>query len=64
VIDKTEAEKIFGPNTIKSNTEEYLLGNAIYGELLKVENITDILGYYFYLIGSLDSKPQLLKRKR
>lgn len=64
VIDKSEAEKIFGPSIVKSDTPEYSLGNSIYVELSKVEDIADLLGYDFYFIGSLDSKPQLFKRKK
>ena len=63
VIDKSEAESIFGEKTIKSETEEYLLGNDIYGELSKIERIANILGYNFYFIGSSDSSPEFIKKR-
>lgn len=62
VIDKSEAEMIFGAETIKSNTAEYQLSNLIYKELSRVEEISRILGYNFYFIGSLNSDPQMVKR--
>jgi len=63
VIDQSEARDIFGAQTIKSKSDEYSLGNNIYNELSKVEEIAGILGYNFFFIGSLDSKPELIKRK-
>lgn len=59
VIDKTEAEKIFGSKTIKTNTEEYQLGNSIYEELSNVGNIADMMNLNFFFVGSLDAAPVL-----
>ena len=64
VIDKAEAKNIFGEKIIKSNSEEYDLGNALYNVLLDVEELADVLGYNFYFIGSIESKPELVKKKK
>jgi hypothetical protein len=63
VIDKTEAKNIFGDNTVKSSSDEYKLGDAIYVTLSEVLRIADLLGYTFYFIGSPDSEPKLIKQK-
>lgn len=63
VIDKTEAIDIFGKEMIKSNSLEYTLGNEIYNVLSEVEKTADLLGYHFYFLGKLDSKPVLLKKR-
>jgi hypothetical protein len=63
VIEKSEAEKIFGDKVIKNNTPEYQFGNEIYSSLNLVENMADFINYGFYLIGSLSSEPTLNKRK-
>lgn len=57
VIDKTEATSIFGNNIIKTSTDEYALGNAIYQMMNWVSRIADRMKNYFYFIGSIDSKP-------
>lgn len=64
VIDKTEAKNIFGSEVIIDDSPEYLLGNDLYLELSKIERFADILGFTFYFIGTLDSEPQLVKRKK
>lgn len=62
VIDKTEANEIFGKNIIHTNTEEYNLGNAIYDIFMHISNMAGIMDYYFYIIGSCDS-PLNFKKK-
>lgn len=62
VIDKEEAEQIFGNEVIKSNTEEYDLGNAIYKALEMIQGFFNSLGYNFYHIGSLFSQSNISKR--
>ena len=57
VIDKTEATDIFGNKVIKTASEEYALGNAIYQMMNLVSRIADMMKNYFYFIGSMDSKP-------
>jgi hypothetical protein len=63
VIDKSEAEEIFGSGVIKTNTEEYELGNELYMALSFLYRIADILDYSFYFTGSLDSDPVFTKKK-
>jgi len=62
VIDKEEAEQIFGDKIIKSNTEEYYLGNAIYKALEMIQGFFENLGYNFYHIGSLFTQSNITKR--
>lgn len=64
VIDKEEAESIFGNKMIRGNTPEYDMSNTVYSILSRVENIADMLDYNFYFIGSFDSSPNLIKKKR
>lgn len=63
VIDKGEAATIFGTETVKSNTDEYQIGNTVYETLSHMEELAGILDYNFYFIGSLESEPSFLKRK-
>lgn len=62
VIDKTEAELIFGADIIKKNTTEYEIGNFVYNTLDFVKAIANSLGYNFYYIGSLDTEPTMEKK--
>ncbi len=62
VIDKAEALKIFGPQIIKTNTEVYDLGNAIYEALTMTKSFFESVRHYFYLIGSVDSEPTIRKK--
>lgn len=64
VIDKTEAKSIFGENTVKTDTQEYQLGNEIYEILSRVERIAGYLNYGFYFIGSFDSDPTLIEKDK
>jgi len=64
VIDKTEAISIFGTNAVKSNTPEYKLANVIYNIFSKIETIAGALDFRFYFIGSLDSEPNFIKKRR
>jgi len=64
VIDKEEAISVFGDKTVKCNTPEYEIGNTIYNILLRVESIADMLDHNFYFIGSLDSSPNFVKKRR
>ncbi|MFB3788492.1 MAG: hypothetical protein ACE15F_19205 [bacterium] len=64
IIDKTEANKIFGDKTVKTNTDEYNLGNTLYMTLSLIDSFADYLGYYFYMIGSFDSDPIFRKKKK
>jgi hypothetical protein len=64
VIDKSEAVEIFGKDIIRTNTEEYTLGDAIYEALMHVDRMADIMEQYFYLIGSCDSPLNFRKKDR
>jgi hypothetical protein len=63
VIDKAEAMTIFGDTVVKTDTEEYELGNNIYSALMFVSRIAGLMNSYFYFIGSADSEPHFEKRK-
>ena len=63
VIDKSEATNIFGNKIVKTDTEEYVLGNSLYKALNLIQTWAGILNYNFYFIGSLDSEPNLRKRR-
>lgn len=63
VIDKAEAETIFGSDIIKMNTEEYELGNQLYQALDLLRSIANVYGHSFYFIGSLDSQASLIKNQ-
>lgn len=63
VIDRSEAINIFGDRIIKSNTEEYELGNSIYKALDMIGSLLSYLKHNFYFIGSLDSQATIRKRK-
>lgn len=64
VIDKSEAAEIFGGDVVKTNTPEYNLGNAIYDAARRIGGLAGLMNHYFYLIGSCNSKPRFVKRKR
>lgn len=64
VIDKTEAEDIFGPQIIKTNTDEYRLGNDIYSVLEMIRTFSEALSYKFYYIGSLEDGAQFMSKNK
>lgn len=64
VIDKAEAEEIFGKEIIKMNTTEYEIGNFVYRTLDFIRTLADGLGYVFYYIGSLETEPSLIAKKK
>lgn len=55
VIDRAEAEQIFGNEIIKSNTEEYEFSNMVYTELTMIASISNWFKKSPYYIGSLDT---------
>ena len=61
VIDKTEAETIFGKDAIKVNTDEYKFSNEIYRTLNLIRLLALQLKHRFYFIGSCDSDAVLDK---
>jgi len=64
VIDKQEAQDIFGDSVVKHNSDEYKLANGVYQSLVFVTRIADLVDHDFYMIGSLASDPGFLKRRR
>lgn len=64
VIDISEAREIFGKDIVKSNTDEYKLGNSLYNSLTFISNIADIFKHTFYFIGSCESEGNFIKRKK
>lgn len=63
VIDRMEAEAIFGPAMVKGGTPEYDLGNMIYEWLSLIERACDSVGYNFYLYGTPDSECNFVKKR-
>jgi len=63
VIDKGEAVAIFGENVIKTKTEAYNLGNAIYQEMKFLSMMAEVMDHTFYYIGSLSSPPVFRRNK-
>lgn len=63
VIDKQEAQDIFGNKVVKHNTGEYQLGNAIYQGLGFITRIANAVSQTFYMIGSLSSDPGFIKKQ-
>lgn len=63
IIDKAEAESIFGNQVLKTRTPEYDLGNAVYQVLSSVSEFAGYLNHGFYLIGTADSKPMFWRKK-
>lgn len=64
VIDKGDAQELFGKEIIKCNSEEYALGNMLYKELDFIKSVADYLDNSFYFIGSLDSDPHFRIRNK
>jgi ClpP class serine protease len=64
VIDKAEAELIFGEQIIKKNTEVYELGNSLYKVLDLISSVVNFSNFNFYFIGSLESSGVFTKRKQ
>jgi hypothetical protein len=63
VIDRAEAEIIFGPQVVKTRTPEYDFGNAVYRVLSSVAEFAGWVNHGFYMIGNTDSKPMFWKRR-
>lgn len=59
VIDKAEAQSIFGDSIVKMNTQEYEIGNKLYQALDMLKSLARIFNHGFYFIGSLDSQATL-----
>ena len=55
VIDRAEAETIFGANIIKSNSDEYNFSNLVYNDLTMISNFSNWFKMNPYYIGSFDT---------
>lgn len=64
VIDRSEAESIFGPKTVFSNTPEYVLCNDIYNDLAVIDRFCSYKKVGFYHYGSCQSPCTFFKKKR
>ena len=62
VIEKVEAKRIFG-DVIKTNSDEYELGNQLYIELDFIRTIAGFFSYNFYYIGSLEASSANFTKK-
>lgn len=62
VIDKQEAEEIFGNTVIRQNTDEYELGNSLYKAFDLIKTLASFKNYSFYFIGSLESEGVFTKK--
>ena len=60
VIDKGEAESIFGDKIIQVDTDEYELSNSLYNALNAIKNLMKYFNRTFYYIGSLDTEISFL----
>lgn len=64
VIDKQEAQSMFGDKVVLHNTKEYDLGNTVYQTLQLIKKIANIYDQEFYFIGSTISEPGFIKKKQ
>ena len=64
VIDKQEAQSIFGDKVVLHNTPEYQVGNALYQALGFITRIASVVDQTFYMIGSLASDPGFVKKSK
>ena len=63
VIDKTEAQNIFGTDMVQTGPE-YALGNSVYEWLSLITTACESAGYGFYWYGSPDSECNFFKKKK
>lgn len=63
VIDRTEAENIFGADMIQFGKEEYELGNTVYEWLSSITTACDAAGYGFYMYGQPISECFFFKKQ-
>lgn len=64
IIDKQEAQLIFGHKVVTHNSDEYQLGNALYQGLVFITRIANATDQAFYMIGSLTSEPGFVKKSK
>ena len=64
VIDKAEAQLIFGDKIVKCNTQEYELSNTLYKTLDFLQTISRHVRQQFYYIGSFDTEPTFTEMRK
>jgi len=64
VIEREEAQSIFGDKVVQHNTDEYALANALYQNLTFISRMADNVHHDFYFIGTLTSEPGFIKRRK
>ncbi len=64
VIDQEEAEIIFGDRVLKKDTEEYNLGDGIYGLLSRLDNLASIVNHKFSFVGDITTESIILSKKK
>lgn len=64
VIDTQEALSIFGTNVVKSNTDEYKLGNSLYESIVQLNGLARLAGKTICWSGSIESDFDFLKKKQ
>lgn len=63
VIDKQEAQLIFGDKLLKHNSMEYQMGNSLYQRLDFIRTLFKFRDYNFYYIGSFETGPTFNAKK-
>lgn len=63
VIDRAEAQNIFGDDVIKSNSEEYNFSNSVYTDLTMISSFSNWFKRNPYYIGSFDTEISFLEIK-
>lgn len=64
VIDRDEAQGIFGDRMVKANTPEYRLGNQLYETLSLLEAVSHASNFNIYLVGAVTSDCELQRKKK
>jgi hypothetical protein len=64
VIERTEAESIFGVDMVKSGTPEYEVGNSVYIALSIISEMCETAGYDLYLYGTPNSECVFVPRRK
>lgn len=63
VIDKAEAVSVLGEKMVKSNTQEYELGNTVYNIFSRLRDIASAMSHGYYYIGTIETAPSYFKRE-
>lgn len=63
VIDKKEAQEVFGDDVVVCDSDEYRIADDFYRDLASLEEIADGYGYSFSYVGSMFDYPAFIKTK-